>query len=133
MLKKIWKLFAALSILMVMTSTSCAIYIGGGYSGKYYNLEWITITKSDYETAYEGKNFSQMKAAKELWPTSAYKNVYEKKTNLNEYQLRDYLKSKKISDDAINETFVKIEKGDSFIFYNLESNKVGILYLEEVQ
>lgn len=79
MLKKIWKLFAALSILMVMTSTSCAIYIGGGYSGKYYNLEWITITKSDYETAYEGKNFSQMKAAKELWPTSAYKNVYEKK------------------------------------------------------
>lgn len=57
----------------------------------------------------------------------------KKKTNLNEYQLRDYLKSKKISDDAINETFVKIEKGDSFIFYNLESNKVGILYLEEVQ
>lgn len=130
MMKKIWKLFAALSMLMVFATTSCAIYIGGGYNGDYYNLEWITITDSDYDRVYKGKSFDDMMSAKELWTTSAYKDVYEKKIYINENQLRDFLKDHKVSTQGINETFDKIEAGDSFIFYNMDSNKMGVLYIK---
>lgn len=131
-MKKIWRLFAALSLLTVFAFSSCAIYIGGGYHGKYYNLEWIKISDSDYNTAYKGKTYSEMMTAKSLWTTDAYKTVYEKRTYITDDQLRTFLKNHNISDEGIQRTFTEVESGNCFIFYDQASNMKGVLYLEEL-
>lgn len=133
MMKKIWKLFAALSMLMVFATTSCAIYIGGSYPEKYYNLEWITISDIDYNKTYKDKDYDTMMIAKEWWTTSAYENVYEKKIRINEDQVCTFLKKHSITDEEdITRTFKEANAGAVFIFYNLSSNKKGVLYIKQV-
>jgi len=120
-MKKIWRLFAALSLLTVFAFSSCAIYIGGGYHGKYYNLECLNDIDSDYYNKYLAKSDEQREAMKDTWDSSKFK--YDKKTYQTESQVYDFLKQLGAGDSLIDEIITTVNQ-DGKYFNVLAKTKI---------
>ncbi len=77
-------------ILSVAIFTSCSE--PEPYTGKFYNTEYVTnISDEDYNTYWKENNWEKRSEHLATWST---KEGYEKKTNLKDYEVVSYLKSK---------------------------------------
>ena len=93
-------------ILSVAIFTSCSE--PEPYTGKFYNTEYVTnITENDYNTYWKENNWEKRSEHLATWPK---KEGYEKKTNLKDYEVVSYLKSKmNISDEDIQKRLSYLE------------------------
>ena len=121
-------------ILSVAIFTSCSE--PEPYTGKFYNTEYVTNI-SDAEYTENWKNTQWEKRSKHLatWPN---KDGYEKKTNLKDYEVVSYLKSKSnITDDKVQADLLSLENTYSYILYNITDGKPGsthnILFLTKAE
>ena len=94
-------------ILSVAIFTSCSE--PEPYTGKFYNTEYVTnIPDNEYNEKWEKANSKT--DIRELLATYSSKDGYEKKTNLKDYEVVSYLKSKmKITDEDIQEELLYLE------------------------
>ena len=77
-------------ILSVAIFTSCSE--PEPYTGKFYNTEYVTnISDDEYNQNWEKQNWETRSKYLATWPE---KEGYEKKTNLKDYEVVSYLKSK---------------------------------------
>ena len=77
-------------ILSVAIFTSCSE--PEPYTGKFYNTEYVTnISENDFKENWENKEWETSSKHLATWST---KEGYEKKTNLKDYEVVSYLKSK---------------------------------------
>ena len=77
-------------ILSVAIFTSCSE--PEPYTGKFYNTEYVkNIPEDDYNTYWKEVNWETNSKHLATWPN---KDGYEKKTNLKDYEVVSYLKSK---------------------------------------
>ena len=77
-------------ILSVAIFTSCSE--PEPYTGKFYNTEYVTnIPENDFKENWENKEWETSSKHLATWST---KEGYEKKTNLKDYEVVSYLKSK---------------------------------------
>lgn len=82
-------------ILSVAIFTSCSE--PEPYTGKFYNTEYVTnISDEEYNTYWKENNWEKRSEHLATWPT---KEGYEKKTNLKDYEVVSYLKSKMVITD----------------------------------
>ena len=122
-------------ILSVAIFTSCSE--PEPYTGKFYNTEYVTnITEDDYNKNWEKANSKT--AIRELLATYSSKDGYEKKTNLKDYEVVSYLKSKSnITDDKVQADLLSLENTYSYILYNITDGKPGsthnILFLTKAE
>ena len=122
-------------ILSVAIFTSCSE--PEPYTGKFYNTEYVTnITEDDYNKNWEKANSKT--AIRELLATYSSKDGYEKKTNLKDYEVVSYLKSKSnITDDKVQADLLSLENTYSYILYNITDGKHGsthnILFLTKAE
>ena len=82
-------------ILSVAIFTSCSE--PEPYTGKFYNTEYVTnISDDEYTQNWEKQNWETKSKYLATWQT---KEGYEKKTNLKDYEVVSYLKSKMVITD----------------------------------
>ena len=82
-------------ILSVAIFTSCSE--PEPYTGKFYNTEYVTnIPENDYNTYWKEDNWEKRSEHLATW---SKKDGYEKKTNLKDYEVVSYLKSKMVITD----------------------------------
>ena len=117
-------------ILSVAIFTSCSE--PEPYTGKFYNTEYVTnITDEEYKQNWENKEWETKSKYLATWPT---KEGYEKKTNLKDYEVSSYLKSKMvITDEDIQNRLSFLETTpNSYVFFPItrssDSNH-NLLYL----
>ena len=93
-------------ILSVAIFTSCSE--PEPYTGKFYNTEYVkNISEDDYKQKWESASDEDKFAYIATWPSNP---GYEKKTNLKDYEVVNYLKSKmKITDEEIQEKLLSLE------------------------
>ena len=93
-------------ILSVAIFTSCSE--PEPYTGKFYNTEYVTnISEEEYNTYWKEDNWETSSKHLASWPSNP---GYEKKTNLKDYEVVSYLKSKmKITDEDIQEELLYLE------------------------
>ncbi len=122
-------------ILSVAIFTSCSE--PEPYTGKFYNTEYVTnISEDDYNTYWKEANSKT--AIRELLATYSSKDGYEKKTNLKDYEVVSYLKSKMvITDEKAQEEILKLETPNSYRYFNITDGKPGsthnILFLTKAE
>lgn len=118
-------------ILSVAIFTSCSE--PEPYTGKFYNTEYVTnITDDEYNQKW--KNENSKTAIRELLATYSSNDGYENKTNLKDYEVVSYLKSKSnITDDKVQADLLSLETTYSYILYDITDGKPGsshnLLYL----
>ena len=110
-------------ILSVAIFTSCSE--PEPYTGKFYNTEYVTnISDDDYNKKWEKANSKT--AIRELLATYSSKDGYEKKTNLKDYEVVSYLKSKMvITDEKAQEEILKLETPNSYRYFNITDEEAG--------
>ena len=110
-------------ILSVAIFTSCSE--PEPYTGKFYNTEYVTnISDDEYTQNWEKANSKT--AIRELLATYSSKDGYEKKTNLKDYEVVSYLKSKSnITDDKVQADLLSLENTYSYILYDITDGKTG--------
>ena len=93
-------------ILSVAIFTSCSE--PEPYTGKFYNTEYVTnISEDDYNTYWKEDNWEKRSEHLATW---SKKDGYEKKTNLKDYEVVSYLKSKMvITDEDIQNRLLFLE------------------------
>ena len=93
-------------ILSVAIFTSCSE--PEPYTGKFYNTEYVkNIPDDEYNQNWEKKDWETQKNYLATWPS---KEGYEKKTNLKDYEVVSYLKSKMvITDEEAQEELLSLE------------------------
>ena len=121
-------------ILSVAIFTSCSE--PEPYTGKFYNTEYVTnISEDEYKNNWEDKDWETRSKHLADWPT---KDGYEKKTNLKEYEVVSYLKSKMvITDEEAQEAILELETHSSF-YFNITDVKIpgsshDILFLTKAE
>ena len=109
-------------ILSVAIFTSCSE--PEPYTGKFYTTEYVTnITDEEYKQNWENKEWETRSKHLATWPT---KEGYEKKTNLKDYEVVSYLKSKMvITDEEAQEEILKLETPNSYRYFNITDEEVG--------
>ena len=115
-------------ILSVAIFTSCSE--PEPYTGKFYNTEYVTnISEDDYNKNWEKANSKT--AIRELLATYSSKDGYEKKTNLKDYEVVSYIKSKSnITDDKVQADLLLLENTYSYILYVITDGSThNILFL----
>ena len=117
-------------ILSVAIFTSCSE--PEPYTGKFYNTEYVTnISDDEYKQNWEDKEWETRSKFLATWST---KSGYEKKTNLKDYEVVSYLKSKmNIKDEDIQKRLSFLETtpnsyADFAITRSSDSN-YNLLYL----
>ena len=110
-------------ILSVAIFTSCSE--PEPYTGKFYNTEYVTnISDDEYTQNWEKANSKT--AIRELLATYSSKDGYEKKTNLKDYEVVSYLKSKMvITDEEAQEEILKLETPNSYRYFNITDEEAG--------
>ena len=110
-------------ILSVAIFTSCSE--PEPYTGKFYNTEYVTnISDDEYTQNWEKANSKT--AIRELLATWPTKEGYEKKTNLKDYEVVSYLKSKMvITDEEAQEEILKLETPNSYRYFNITDEEAG--------
>ncbi len=122
-------------ILSVAIFTSCSE--PKPYTGKFYNTEYVTnISENEYNEKWEKANSKT--EIRELLDTCSTKDGYEKKTNLKDYEVSSYLKSKSnITDDNVQNDLLSLENTYSYILYDITDGKPGsshdILFLTKAE
>ena len=122
-------------ILSVAIFTSCSE--PEPYTGKFYNTEYVTnISDNEYTQNWEKANSKT--AIRKLLATYSSKDGYEKKTNLKDYEVVSYLKSKSnITDDKVQADLLSLENTYSYILYDITDGKTGsthnILFLTKAE
>ena len=117
-------------ILSVAIFTSCSE--PEPYTGKFYNTEYVTnITKDDYNQNWENKDWETRSKYLATWSSNP---GYEKKTNLKDYEVVSYLKSKmNISDEDIQKRLSFLETTpnsyDYFPITRSSDSNYNLLYL----
>ena len=121
-------------ILSVAIFTSCSE--PEPYTGKFYNTEYVTnITDEEYKQNWENKEWETRSKHLATWPN---KEGYEKKTNLKDYEVVNYLKSKMvITDEEAQEAILELETHSSF-YFNITDVKIpgsshDILFLTKAE
>ena len=115
-------------ILSVAIFTSCSE--PEPYTGKFYNTEYVTnISDDEYTQNWEKANSKT--AIRELLATYSSKDGYEKKTNLKDYEVVSYIKSKSnITDDKVQADLLLLENTYSYILYVITDGSThNILFL----
>ena len=109
-------------ILSVAIFTSCSE--PEPYTGKFYNTEYVTnISDNEYNQNWEKQNWETRSNYLATWPT---KEGYEKKTNLKDYEVVSYLKSKMvITDEEAQEEILKLETPNSYRYFNITDEEAG--------
>ena len=121
-------------ILSVAIFTSCSE--PEPYTGKFYNTEYVTnISDDEYNQNWENKEWETRSKHLATWPN---KDGYEKKTNLKDYEVVSYLKSKMvITDEQIQEALLNLENPNSCYYYNIAAEEPGsshdILFLTKAE
>lgn len=108
-------------ILSVAIFTSCSE--PEPYTGKFYNTEYVTnITDDEYKENWENKDWETRSKYLATWSTNS---GYEKKTNLKDYEVSSYLKSKKpnLSDEKIQEVFLILETPNSCYVWDIPAEE----------
>ena len=119
-------------ILSVAIFTSCSE--PEPYTGKFYNTEYVTnISENDYKENWIDKEWETSSKHLATWPSNS---GYEKKTNLKDYEVVSYLKSKmpNLSDEKVQEHLLEMEnKGWDYRLYDITGGSLGenhnLLYL----
>ena len=117
-------------ILSVAIFTSCSE--PEPYTGKFYNTEYVTnISDKEYNENWENKDWETSSKNLATWPK---KEGYEKKTNLKDYEVVSYLKSKMvITDEDIQERLLYLETTpNSYTLFPIEGSSdsnYNLLYL----
>ena len=121
-------------ILSVAIFTSCSE--PEPYTGKFYNTEYVTnIPDEEYNQNWEKQNWETKSEYLATWPN---KEGYEKKTNLKDYEVVNYLKSKMvITDEEAQEAILELETHSSF-YFNITDVKIpgsshDILFLTKAE
>ena len=119
-------------ILSVAIFTSCSE--PEPYTGKFYNTEYVTnITDEEYNEKWEKANSDTRSEYLATWPE---KEGYEKKTNLKDYEVVSYLKSKMvITDEEIQNELLSLETY-SYIYFPIKRSSDGnynLLYLTKAE
>ena len=110
-------------ILSVAIFTSCSE--PEPYTGKFYNTEYVTNISDDEYTQHWEKANSKT-AIRELLANYSSKDGYEKKTNLKDYEVVSYLKSKMvITDEKAQEEILKLETPNSYRYFNITDEEAG--------
>ena len=93
-------------ILSVAIFTSCSE--PEPYTGKFYNTEYVTnISENDFKENWKDKEWETSSKHLATWPSNP---GYEKKTNLKDYEVVSYLKSKMvITDEEAQEELLSLE------------------------
>lgn len=109
-------------ILSVAIFTSCSE--PEPYTGKFYNTEYVTnISDDEYNQNWENKEWETRSKHLATWPN---KDGYEKKTNLKDYEVVSYIKSKSnITDDKAQEEILKLETPNSYRYFNITDEEAG--------
>ena len=110
-------------ILSVAIFTSCSE--PEPYTGKFYNTEYVTnIPENDFKENWENKEWETSSKHLATWST---KEGYEKKTNLKDYEVVSYLKSKipNLSDEKVQEVLLELGTNFSSCFYNITDEEPG--------
>ena len=110
-------------ILSVAIFTSCSE--PEPYTGKFYNTEYVkNITDDEYKQKWENKEWETRSKYLATWSS---KEGYEKKTNLKDYEVVSYLKSKmpKLSDEEVQEVLLELGTNFSSCFYNITDEEPG--------
>ena len=121
-------------ILSVAIFTSCSE--PEPYTGKFYNTEYVTnISDDEYNKNWEKQNWETKSKYLATWPK---KEGYEKKTNLKDYEVVSYLKSKMvITDEEAQEEILKLETPNSYRYFNITDEEAGsthnILFLTKAE
>ena len=107
-------------ILSVAIFTSCSE--PEPYTGKFYNTEYVTnITENDYKENWENKEWETRSEYLATWPK---KDGYEKKTNLKDYEVVSYLKTKMvITDEEAQKALLYLENPNSYYYFNITDEK----------
>lgn len=106
-MKKILSIASLLAmILSVAIFTSCSE--PEPYTGKFYNTEYVTnIPEEEYKQNWENTNWEKRSEHLATWTSNS---GYEKKTNLKDYEVVSYLKSKmNITDENIQNELSYLE------------------------
>ena len=123
-------------ILSVAIFTSCSE--PEPYTGKFYNTEYVTnITKDEYNQNWENKDWETRSKYLATWSSNP---GYEKKTNLKDYEVVSYLKSKmNISDEDIQKRLSFLETiPNSYADFAIKSSSdtdsnYNLLYLTKAE
>lgn len=110
-------------ILSVAIFTSCSE--PEPYTGKFYNTEYVTnISDDEYNQNWEKTDWKTRSEHLATWPK---KEGYEKKTNLKDYEVVSYLKSKmpKLSDENIKKTLLSLGTEYDYKFYDITYEEPG--------
>ena len=109
-------------ILSVAIFTSCSE--PEPYTGKFYNTEYVTnISDDEYNQNWKDIDWETRSNYLATWPT---KEGYEKKTNLKDYEVVSYLKSKMvITDEKAQEEILKLETPNSYRYFNITDEEAG--------
>ena len=109
-------------ILSVAIFTSCSE--PEPYTGKFYNTEYVkNIPAEDYNTYWKEDKWETSSKHLASWPSNP---GYEKKTNLKDYEVVSYLKSKSnITDDKVQADLLSLENTYSYILYDITDGKTG--------
>ena len=109
-------------ILSVAIFTSCSE--PEPYTGKFYNTEYVTnISDEEYNKKWKNASDEDKFAYIATW---SEKSGYENKTNLKDYEVVSYLKSKMvITDEAIQEVFLILETPNSGYGWNISAEEPG--------
>ena len=117
-------------ILSVAIFTSCSE--PEPYTGKFYNTEYVTnITDEEYKQNWENKDWETRSKYLATWSSNP---GYEKKTNLKDYEVVSYLKSKmNISDEDIQNRLLFLETTpNSYTYFPItrsSDDNYNLLYL----
>ena len=119
-------------ILSVAIFTSCSE--PEPYTGKFYNTEYVkNIPEDDYNTYWKEVNWKTNSEHLATWPK---KEGYEKKTNLKDYEVVSYLKSKmSITDEEIQNALLSLETY-SYTYFPIKrssDNNYNLLYLTKAE
>ena len=121
-------------ILSVAIFTSCSE--PEPYTGKFYNTEYVTnISDDEYNQNWENKEWETRSKHLATWPN---KDGYEKKTNLKDYEVVSYLKSKmNISDEDIQKHLLFLETTPNsyadFAIKRSSDSNYNLLYLTKAE
>lgn len=122
MKKKIGLLTLVATFLVAIIFTGCKE--PESYMGKYYNTEFVSyISAAEFKEYWVNTTLEKKQEHIATWST---KSGYEKKTELKDYQLSDYLKSKWFFNDAdINKCFDKLDQGSVWQAYDFTGGNLG--------
>lgn len=95
------------------------------YTGKFYNTEYVTnISDAEYNEKWASASYQKRLDYIATW---AEKSGYEKKTNLKDYEVSSYLRSKMvITDKEVQEDLLGLEnEGRKYCAYNITGGSLG--------